>query len=580
MASRYSIEAVFKATDQFTAPIKKMLASSKRFFKTLKGDFKSAQKNLQNFAKNVRSTLTKTMSVLKTVTAGLGIGTGLLSVGLVAVGKNAIQLASDLVEVQNVVDVTFGKDAEVINAWSKTALQSFGLSELQAKQFSSTLGAMMKSSGLAGKEITKMSMDLAGLAGDVASFYNLDIEEAFNKIRAGLSGETEPLKMLGIDMSVTNLQTKFGLDAQQWKYMTAAQKTMYRYKYLIQASTDSHGDFVRTMDDSLANQQRVLKTSIEQMLATLGTVFMPALIQFSRELLKIIQNIDVEAIKTKLEDFVNKIDFEKLIQNVKELRVQFLGWAKYIFNLVIALKSFLPYFLIIFGSVKLMQTIQLIKDLIIVLKAFGGIMGIVNAIMAANPFVAIGLAIGVLIVLIVLLVKNWDKVKAAVISFATTAYSFLMNLFEKIFAWMDELPLFAQYFTLPFRIAIDLVRTLLQGWRAVITAFTENGIKAGIIQIGKTILAFIITPLKNTLNLLSKIPGVGRLTSGASAGLNNFHSSLITPTTKEERATVTQRTETTTRGVVEIRDTTGKATMTRPVKSDNPQISFKSSGGF
>ena len=145
---------------------------------------------------------------------------------------------------------------------------------------------------------------------------------------------------------------------------------------------------------------------------------------------------------------------------------------------------------------------------------------------------------------------------------------------------MDELPLFAQYFTLPFRIAIDLVRTLLQGWRAVITAFTENGIKAGIMQIGKTILAFLITPLKNTLNLLSRFPGVGKLTSGMSTGLNNFHSSLLTPTTKEERATVTQRTETTTRGEVEIRDTTGKATMTRPVKTDNPQISFKSSGGF
>lgn len=564
MASRYSIEAVFKATDQFTAPVKQMQSQNKKFLNAITGDLNKAQKNLQQFAN-------KTKSIIKGIGVGLTVGAGIIGAGLIKVSKDAIQLASDLVEVQNVVDVTFGKDAEVINAWSKTALQSFGLSELQAKQFSSTLGAMMKSSGLAGKEITKMSMDLAGLAGDVASFYNLDIEEAFNKIRAGLSGETEPLKMLGIDMSVTNLQTKFGLDAQQWKYMTAAQKTMYRYKYLMQASTDSHGDFVRTMDDSLANQQRVLKTSIEQMLATLGTVFMPALIQFSRELLKIIQNIDVEAIKTKLEDFVNKIDFDKLIQDVKDLAVQFFNFGKSAITLISALKPFLPIIISIIAAFKIYNAILLVVS---------AAQMIFNAIVSANPISLVIIAIGILIGLIILLVKNWDKVKAAVISFATTAYNFLMNLFEKIFAWMDELPLFAQYFTLPFRIAIDLVKTLLQGWRAVITAFTENGIKAGIIQIGKTILAFIITPLKNTLNLLSKIPGVGRLTSGASAGLNNFHSSLITPTTKEERATVTQRTETTTRGVVEIRDTTGKATMTRPVKSDNPQISFKSSGGF
>lgn len=164
MASRYSIEAVFKATDQFTAPVKRMQSQNKKFVNAIQSDFNRAQKDLQQFANKMKS-------IVKGIGVGLTVGAGIIGAGLIKVSKDAIQLASDLVEVQNVVDVTFGKDAEVINAWSKTALQSFGLSELQAKQFSSTLGAMMKSSGLAGKEITKMSMDLAGLAGDVASFY-------------------------------------------------------------------------------------------------------------------------------------------------------------------------------------------------------------------------------------------------------------------------------------------------------------------------------------------------------------------------------------------------------------------------
>lgn len=110
-------------------------------------------------------------------------------------GKDAIQAASDLEEVQNVVDVTFGDGARQIEAWAKTAGDQFGLTETQAKRFTSTLGAMMKSAGMAGPEIVGMSTDLAGLAADMASFYNLDFDTAFQKIRSGIAGETEPLTL-------------------------------------------------------------------------------------------------------------------------------------------------------------------------------------------------------------------------------------------------------------------------------------------------------------------------------------------------------------------------------------------------
>jgi hypothetical protein len=108
-------------------------------------------------------------------------------------GMQCVNAASDLEEVQNVVDVTFGDSASRIDAWAKTAINQFGLTETKAKQFASTMGAMMKSSGLAGNEIVEMSESLAGLAADMASFYNLDFDTAFQKIRSGISGETEPL---------------------------------------------------------------------------------------------------------------------------------------------------------------------------------------------------------------------------------------------------------------------------------------------------------------------------------------------------------------------------------------------------
>jgi hypothetical protein len=185
-------------------------------------------------------------------------------------GLESLDVASDLQEVQNVVDTTFGENAGVINRWAKSAGEQFGLTELQAKKFTSTLGAMFKSSGMDG-DITKISTDLAGLAGDMASFYNLDFQTAFDKIRAGISGETEPLKQLGINMSVANLEAYAMAEGitKSYNEMSQAEQTMLRYKYLMNATTDAQGDFSRT-SDSYANSVRTLQNSIEELKATIG----------------------------------------------------------------------------------------------------------------------------------------------------------------------------------------------------------------------------------------------------------------------------------------------------------------------
>ena len=136
------------------------------------------------------------------------------------------------------------------------------------------MGAMLKSSGLAGDQIVDVSTDLAGLAADMASFYNLDFESAFAKIRSGISGETMPLKELGIDMSVATLNAfalKQGLD-KTFDEMDQGEKTMLRYQYLMQATADAQGDFART-SDGYANSMRQLETNIESLKATLGTAF-------------------------------------------------------------------------------------------------------------------------------------------------------------------------------------------------------------------------------------------------------------------------------------------------------------------
>ena len=193
-------------------------------------------------------------------------------------GRDAVQVASDLQEVQNVVDVTFGSSASEIDAWAKAAGTAFGLTELQAKKYTSTIGAMMKSQGIAGDEVVEMSERLAGLAADMASFYNLDFDTAFQKIRSGISGITMPLKELGIDLSVDTLNAfalAQGLE-KTYSQMSQSEQTMIRYQYLMQATADAQGDFARTAETSFANMTRQLQTNVENIKASLGNLLLPA----------------------------------------------------------------------------------------------------------------------------------------------------------------------------------------------------------------------------------------------------------------------------------------------------------------
>lgn len=207
------------------------------------------------------------------------------AIGLVMIARKAldtiktgIDYASDLAEVQNVVDVTFGSATEAINSWSKECLAAYGMNEVSAKRYAGTIGAMLKSSGLAGDAIVDMSKDMAGLAGDMASFYSLDLETAFEKIRSGISGETEPLKQLGINMSVANLEA-YALSqgiTKAYNEMSQAEQVMLRYNYLMSTTADAQGDFARTQD-SYANQTRLLSESWLEFTGVMAEQLLPVL---------------------------------------------------------------------------------------------------------------------------------------------------------------------------------------------------------------------------------------------------------------------------------------------------------------
>ena len=186
-------------------------------------------------------------------------------------GSQAIQTASDLEEVQNVVNVSFGSMANEVEAFAKTAIWSFGMSELTAKQTASTFMAMANGMGLAMKDGKNMSLQLTALAGDMASFYNVRQDVAQTALNSIFTGETESLKKFGVVMTEANLSA-FALSrgiTKSYSAMSQAEKVALRYHYVLKATANAQGDFVRT-SGSWANQVRVLKEQFNQLLGILG----------------------------------------------------------------------------------------------------------------------------------------------------------------------------------------------------------------------------------------------------------------------------------------------------------------------
>lgn len=214
-----------------------------------------------------------------------GIENSLKSIGKVAIAafsvgavvnftKSCLELGSNLSEVQNVVDVTFGNLNSEVDKFAQNAITQFGLGQTVTKKYVGTFGAMAKAFDFNNQAALQMSETLTGLVGDVASFYNLSSDEAFTKLKSVFTGETETLKDLGIVMTQTALDqyamaNGFGKTTSA---MTEQEKTALRYQFVLDKLSLAQGDFART-SDSWANQTRVLSLRFDELKASLGQGF-------------------------------------------------------------------------------------------------------------------------------------------------------------------------------------------------------------------------------------------------------------------------------------------------------------------
>ena len=222
------------------------------------------------------SGVNKGMSSIKgTISKIGGVMAAAFSVSLLTnFGKAAIDLASDLQEVQNVVDTAFGGMAYKMEEFSKTAIETYGISELTAKRTASTYMAMAKGMGIAEDAGSDMALTLTGLTADMSSFYNVSQEMADTAIKSIFTGETESLKQYGIVMTEVNLE-QFALSkgiTKSLSAMTQQEKTMLRYNFVLEQTALAQGDFAKT-SDSWANKTRVLNERWKEMQATFGETF-------------------------------------------------------------------------------------------------------------------------------------------------------------------------------------------------------------------------------------------------------------------------------------------------------------------
>ena len=261
-----------KGLKKTTSSLNSVQKVAKKVSSSVSNSFKTLNKNVNNTFKSI----TKAISFAAVVA------------GLFKLGKTALDTASDLEEVQNVVNVTFGSAAAEINKFSKSAIKSFGLSELSAKRYASTFMTMSNGMGIATNSGKTMSIELTKLVGDMSSFYNVSQDVASTALASVYTGETESLKKFGVVMTEANLEA-FALSrgiTKQYSAMSQAEKVALRYNYVMAQTSQAQGDFART-SGSWANQIRILKEQYATFMGTLGT----ALKQVLLPLLQTLNNI-------------------------------------------------------------------------------------------------------------------------------------------------------------------------------------------------------------------------------------------------------------------------------------------------
>ena len=231
------------------------------------------QSQISGLDKNVKNTSTNMTKSFGSLAAKV------ISVGaIIKATASSITRAMNYIEDENLFQVSMKKWADSTRDWSKQVQDSVGVSAAWLRKYSGVMTNMTASMGLAQDQAVQLGRGVALLSNDIASFYNISAESAFEKIQSAMAGMPRPLQELGImvrDSEVKQTAYANGI-ARTGEELNTQQKALATYLAILQRTSNAQGDLARTIN-SPANQMRMLKTSIIDLGVAIGTMFQPLL---------------------------------------------------------------------------------------------------------------------------------------------------------------------------------------------------------------------------------------------------------------------------------------------------------------
>lgn len=226
-----------------------------------------------------------------------------------------INSSNTYIEDLNLFTVSMGQYAEEAQNYANAASGALGINPGDFMRNEGVFNTIIEGFGVASDKAYLMSKNLTQLGYDISSFYNISVEDAMQKLQSGISGELEPLRRLGYDLSVARLQEEalaLGID-KSVSSMTQAEKSQLRYYAILTQVTDAQGDMARTLE-SPSNQLRVLQAQVDLLSRSLGNLFLPilkAIIPYITAAVKLIRYL-IDAVGSlfgfKLSDFTGSLD--------------------------------------------------------------------------------------------------------------------------------------------------------------------------------------------------------------------------------------------------------------------------------
>lgn len=238
----------------------------------LRKEINKANTSISSLQKGASKSGAGVLSAFKT------LKTGIVALGIGKVIADSIQSGMDAIESDSLFETSLGASADAVRSWSDEVSNALGLNAVAIRKNTGVIYNMTSSMGVAGDSALTMSKGISLLSEDMASFYNLDSAEAFNKLRAGLTGETEPLKALGIlvdENTVKQVAYSKGI-AQNGAELTQQQKVLARYVAILEQTGNAQGDLAKTLP-SPANQMRLFKNQVTQLGIAFSNFLMPVI---------------------------------------------------------------------------------------------------------------------------------------------------------------------------------------------------------------------------------------------------------------------------------------------------------------